>query len=223
MKKLITFISDTHGRHKLMTNDLPGGDIIIHGGDVSNKGLLTEINDFLEWFKELPYTHKIFIAGNHDFGFENIRHNYEYGISIPDNVIYLFDNSVNIDGINIYGSPWQPRFYDWAFNLNRGYDIAQKWNIIPGNTDILITHGPAYSILDRTPSGMNAGCEDLYERINDIKPRIHICGHIHGGYGYRENNGILFINASSLDERYEYNHKPIVLEYDFDLNESVFL
>jgi len=211
----ITFISDTHGRHYKMTQDLmSGGDMIIHAGDVSNRGLKSEIEDFLFWFGNLPYKHKVFIAGNHDFGFEDIRHSYEEGIIIPEGVTYLQDDSVTIDGIKIYGSPWQPWFHDWAFNLYRGDALAEKWNQIPDDVDILVTHGPPHGILDRTERGMIVGCEDLYKRVFEVKPKIHLFGHIHEGYGMREIDDVIFINASALDAHYLYSNKPIDLEFN---------
>jgi Icc-related predicted phosphoesterase len=210
MKKEITFISDTHGKHNELTSDLPGGWMIIHAGDVSNVGLVTEINQFTNWFSNLPYQHKIFIAGNHDFGFEQKKE----GIVIPDNVIYLEDSEVVIDGIKIYGSPWQPEFFDWAFNLKRGEPLMEKWNMIPMDTDILITHGPAFGELDDTIQGLRVGCEDLIRRVLDVNPKIHVCGHIHYGYGMKKSLDVNFINASSLGERYTYDNKPIVIDYD---------
>jgi Icc-related predicted phosphoesterase len=210
MKKEITFISDTHGKHNQLTTDLPGGWMIIHAGDVSNRGLVTEINEFTKWFSTLPYQHKIFIAGNHDFGFEQKKE----GIIIPDNVIYLEDSEVVIDGIKIYGSPWQPEFFDWAFNLKRGEPLTEKWNMIPMDTNILVTHGPAFGMLDNTIQGLRVGCEDLVRRVFDVNPKIHVCGHIHYGYGMKKSLDVNFINASSLGERYTYDNKPIVIDYD---------
>ena len=210
MKKEITFISDTHGKHNQLTTDLPGGWMIIHAGDVSNRGLVTEINEFTKWFSTLPYQHKIFIAGNHDFGFEQKKE----GIIIPDNVIYLEDSEVVIDGIKIYGSPWQPEFFDWAFNLKRGEPLIEKWNMIPMDTNILVTHGPAFGMLDNTIQGLRVGCEDLVRRVFDVNPKIHVCGHIHYGYGMKKSLDVNFINASSLGERYTYDNKPIVIDYD---------
>ena len=215
----ITFISDTHGKHNELTKDLPGGYMIIHCGDVSNRGLIYEINQFTEWFSNLPYTYKIFIAGNHDFGFEKIRKSNEVGVAIPHGVIYLQDEMVEIDGIKIYGSPWQPEFYDWAFNLPRGEKLAEKWALIPGNTDILITHGPAFRMLDHVPSGMMVGCEDLFNRIIEVKPKIHASGHIHHARGAKEFNDTLFINASICTERYDPTNKPFVVEFDNETKE----
>ena len=123
----ITFISDTHNKHKQITSTLPGGDLLIHAGDLSSMGYQHEIVQFLKWFNGLDnYTHKVFIAGNHDFGFERVRSSKEEGIRIPHGVTYLMDESITIEGIKIYGSPWQPWFHDWAFNLYRGEALVKK-------------------------------------------------------------------------------------------------
>lgn len=214
----ITLISDTHGRHAHFTskaygNLLGSGDILIHAGDVSNVGKSTEIYNFLNWFSDVNYTHKVFIAGNHDWGFEVMT-------EIPEtfrekNVHYLFDSMVEIDGLKIYGSPWQPEFFNWAFNLPRmGSELQEKWDLIPEGLDILVTHGPGWGILDNAPNGLNVGCELLQERVAQVSPKIHVFGHIHHSYGQKYFNGTEYINASLLDERYNPTNKPIMIDYD---------
>jgi Icc-related predicted phosphoesterase len=219
MKKTITFISDTHTKHKHVTGELPGGDILIHCGDISNRGYLNEIKNFLEWFDGIKgYEHKIFIAGNHDFGFQDSPKVCAKLLQDYPTVTYLEDTSVIIDGIKIYGSPWQPRFYNWAFNVDRGWDIAQKWEKIPQDTDILITHGPVFGILDETYTGQRVGCEDLYNKVMEIKPKIHTCGHIHYARHIKQVDDTLYVNACCLGEDYMYQNGPITVEYDFELN-----
>lgn len=216
MKK-ITFISDTHNKHKHLTskafqNILGSGDILVHCGDCTSMGEVYEIKNFLDWFSNTDYTHKIFIAGNHDWGFEDITDidsNYK-----DKGVHYLFDSGIEIDGIKFWGSPWQPEFYNWAFNLPRGEKLAEKWDLIPNNIDILITHGPAFGMLDWTMGGQRVGCSDLLLKILQIKPKIHACGHIHCAYGQKYYEGIEFLNASILDEQYQIHNKPIFIEFD---------
>jgi len=202
-------ISDTHGYHDLLT--LPSGDVLIHAGDVSSQGSKQEVQDFLQWFSDLNYEHKIFIAGNHDFFFERADSDMITSI-IPDNVIYLNDSGISIGGLNIWGSPVTPWFFDWAFNRHRGADIKKHWKLIPQNTDILITHGPVYGVLDRTIHGQRVGCEVLKDATEVIKPKVHICGHIHESYGQVQTMDTLYINASVLDVQYRLVNDAVLFE-----------
>ncbi len=209
----IVAISDTHSRHEKMPA-LPDGDILIHAGDATVRGSFDEIVEFNRWFSLLPHKHKILVAGNHDWLFEKSP---EMARALMTNAIYLQDNFVEVEGLKIYGAPWQPRFFDWAFNVNRGVAIAQKWSLIPSDTDVLITHGPPHGILDTvTDRGTGekeaVGCEELLPAVKRIKPRAHIFGHIHAGYGQVEIDGIQFINASICNEVYAPVHAPIVIE-----------
>ena len=99
--------------------------------------------------------------------------------------------------------------------------MKEKWDAIPEDTDILITHGPAYGFVDTVKNRPydNLGCELLAERIPETKVKIHVCGHIHSGRGIEQKNETLFINASVLDERYEYTQKPITIDFDFSICE----
>ena len=236
----ISVISDTHTKHGLIPySDLPGGDLLIHSGDIMNSGYnKNDILDFCTWFHSLDqYDTKVFIAGNHDRMFENHPEGVEELINPFLDIDYLQDEQLTLyfdgpngefseDNIRIYGSPWQPWFYDWAFNLPKnGPGLMSKWEAIPDNTDILITHGPAYGTLDTVKGRQydNLGCGMLAERIKVIKPKIHICGHIHSGYGYEFKNGTHFFNASVLDEQYEYTQKPMTFDWDKETNTIEFV
>ncbi len=204
-------ISDTHGKYRQL--ELPDGDCLIHAGDVSNLGERHEILDFLDWFENLDFKYKVFIAGNHDFYFDGISQETVDKI-IPKSIIYLNDSTVEIEGIKIHGSPIQPWFFDWAFNRQRGEDIDKHWQLIPLDTDILITHGPAYGILDKTLRGEKVGCEDLKQRIKKVRPAYHICGHIHEARGLVQKNETYFINASVVDIRNQLVHEAFEFEYE---------
>jgi hypothetical protein len=196
-------------------------------------GYKHEIQEFCKWFNSLDnYDNKIFIAGNHDWGFQKRPNESKEIINSYKWIDYLQDEETGLqigDGpmVKIYGSPWQPEFHNWAFNLPRnGWELEQKWNDIPINTDILITHGPAQGYLDTSGPPWNEpmlGCELLVERIKEIKPKIHLCGHIHGGYGYMFDGDTHFINASVLNERYDYVNKPLTIEWDPVTNSIEFL
>jgi Icc-related predicted phosphoesterase len=201
-------ISDTHCRHHSLK--LPKGDAVIHSGDITYVGSRWEVVDFLTWFSSLNYQYKIFIAGNHDFYFE--KHPSEIKKLIPENVTYLNDSGIIINGINIWGSPVTPWFFNWAFNRRRGKVISKHWNLIPDNTQLLITHGPAFGILDTVINGENVGCEDLLKKLQQVKPNVHVCGHIHESYGTKKKGETKFINASILNEHYELAHRPITFE-----------
>lgn len=195
----IVCISDTHGKHKELK--LPEGDMIIHAGDISGMGRLHEITNFLAWFVELPYQYKVFIGGNHDYLLEDQPSVFK--ALIPDNLIYLENSEVEIEGLKLWGSPITPRFFDWAFNCDRGEKIKQYWDQIPIDTDILITHGPPLGQGDKTQRGEMVGCEDLLIKIQEVQPKYHIFGHIHEGYGITNFKNTTFINASVLDFNYK--------------------
>lgn len=204
--------SDTHGKHRLLKN-LPEADVVIHAGDVSKEdGSERSVVDFLRWFSSLEYGYKIFIAGNHDPFFEQESEKY-IAKTIPSNVIYLNDSRVSIEGVEIWGSPVTPTFWNWAFNRERGKSVNKHWKLIPEDTDILITHGPPAGILDQVGANDHAGCADLLKRVKSIKPRYHLFGHIHGGYGTLENGETTFINASVVDDQYILKNPPVLFSF----------
>lgn len=202
----IVCIADTHLDWNKVK--VPDGDIFIHAGDW--EAFFTQhISEFNRWLGKLPHKHKIVIAGNHDkFVAEN-------GCLVKEmitNAIYLENSGCKVMGLKFWGSPITPRFGDWFFMKERGSSIRRYWDEIPMGTDVLITHGPPYGIMDYVPysyGSHNVGCKDLLEVINKIKPKVHIFGHIHGGYGLQPSDTTLFINASVMDESYTVVNKPI--------------
>jgi Icc-related predicted phosphoesterase len=202
-------IADTHSRHHYIK--LPKGDVLIHAGDVSYRGEKIEIEDFFKWFSKLDYPYKILIAGNHDFYFEKAKQK-ELQSIIPENIIYLNDSGTVIDDIKIWGSPVTPQFFQWAFNKGRGSEIRKHWNMIPEDTDILVTHGPPFGILDQTINERHVGCKDLLRRVVELKPSVHVFGHIHEAYGTAKDMGVRYINASQMNDQYQVVHKPIIFE-----------
>ncbi|MFZ0545685.1 MAG: metallophosphatase domain-containing protein [Candidatus Promineifilaceae bacterium] len=207
MKTRIVAISDTHNRHRHLT--IPDGDILIHAGDLTDMGDINDVRDFNDWLGTLPHEHKLVIAGNHDFCFEKEPDKAE---SLLTNCTYLLDQAITIRGINFYGSPWQPWFFDWAFNLKRGPEIKAKWDLIPEDVDVLITHGPPAGYLDQTYQDQQVGCADLMDAIHRVRPSFHIFGHIHEAYGRISDDHTEFINASSCTLNYEPINAPIVID-----------
>ena len=199
-------------------------------GDISSRGYKTELENFFKWFDGIDnYDHKIFIAGNHDFGFQDEPETIKGLLTGYKTIDYLQDEYLGIqDGdepeLKIWGSPWQPEFHNWAFNLPRGEKIKEKWDLIPNDVDILITHGPPFSKLDYVPyNNINVGCEELLLKVQQIKPKIHLFGHIHEGSGYVFDGNTHYINAAVLNGRYEFRNKPITVDFNFETNEIDFI
>jgi Icc-related predicted phosphoesterase len=225
-KLTITCISDTHTKHRSL--NLPGGDILIHAGDLMNSGWnMNDIHDFLKWFENQNYNELIFIAGNHDRRFETDPIDVKAILENYPLITYLEDRWVTVEGVKIYGSPWQPEFYNWAFNLPRcGEELERKWEEIPEDTDILITHGPPQDHLDISGPPYNQhqlGCELLRVKVDKLKPKIHVFGHIHGSSGYKEYNSTHFINASILNEDYVKINDGVTLNWCPETNEAIFI
>ena len=182
-------ISDTHNRHNELTN-LPEADIIIHCGDFTEQGTEEETLDFLNWFIGLPYKHKIFVTGNHDlclWDAESIE-------DLPDNIHFLQDRGCEIEGI---------KFFGLAYNHSE--------ELIPDGIDVLVTHEPPVMILDES-NGVNWGNAPLRNRVQEIKPKYHLFGHAHDGYGTDKQVGIVFSNGAILDDRYNIINKPHIFE-----------
>ena len=203
----IVVISDTHCQEELL--DLPEGDILIHAGDVGIYDL-ADLEYINRWFGRQKFTYNIVIAGNHDTYLERLSK-----IEIKEklyNAIYLQDEGIEIAGIKFWGSPFTPFFNNWAFMENET-QLEKRWEQIPEDTDIIITHGPPRGILDWSNYGKeHCGSISLKERIDVIKLKYSIFGHIHNNYGCYEANGIKYINASILNDNYQLVNKPIVLE-----------
>jgi predicted phosphodiesterase len=207
----LVLASDTHERHGEI--EVPDGDVFIHAGDFTMVGDLQRVAAFGAWVRGLPHRKKIVVAGNHDRTFE---HSLAAALRKlgdgRDGLVYLQDSGVAIEGIAFWGSPWQPWFYDWAFNLRRGPMIAAKWSLIPETTDVLITHGPPMGILDFVHNE-HVGCADLRERVKIVRPKVHVFGHIHDGSGIATEEGTVFVNASICDEEYEPTNPCRVVDF----------
>jgi len=207
----IVCISDTHGQHAKLS--VPDGDILIHAGDFMAFGdTPKEIADFNHWLDKQAHRFKIVTAGNHDLMFE--RHP-GAARELLGNAIYLENSGVEVAGLKIWGSPVQPEFNNWAFNVARGEAIRRYWKMISPGTDVLVTHGPPFGVLDKShPSTAHLGCEELAKAVEQIKPRLHVFGHIHGGYGSFTRDRTRFVNASVVNEAYQLIHQPQVVKID---------
>lgn len=201
--------SDTHRRVERL--DVGVVDVIVCAGDFCNSGSLGDIATFNRWFSKLPCQHKIVVAGNHDVCLET---NPSLAKSLLDkNIIYLQDQEAVIQGVKFYGSPWQLPFMNWAFNLPEE-ELAEKFSRMPDDVDILITHSPPHGILDGIPTQAGLGSRSLLKKVYQIKPMVHIFGHIHDSYGKFQDkkHNITFLNVSLLNEEYQFVNKPVVFE-----------
>jgi Predicted phosphoesterases, related to the Icc protein len=186
----IVQISDTHSRHHELP-PLPEGNVLVHCGDISEDGTEDEVLDFLNWFIELPYAHKIFVCGNHDLCLRDAD-----GIEeLPDNVHFLQDCGVTIDGVRFFGI---------------GYDHPES--VIPSDTDVVVTHEPPMDILDRTGE-ISWGNFYLLKRIQEIRPKYHLFGHAHSAQGVLRKDGIVFSNASLMDDSKTVAYQPKVFDF----------
>jgi Icc-related predicted phosphoesterase len=204
-------------------NTLPKGDVLIHAGDTCNIGSESDVRQFVHWFQNLKgFDTKIFIAGNHDWGFEKkepwLKHYINDENLSQSDCVYLEDESFTIEDpkfskpIKFYGTPWQPIFLNWAFNVPRE-NLHLMWEKIPLDTDVLITHTPPQGILDLTLYGDATGCSSLRYYVDEkIKPALHVFGHIHEAYGTMTNSNTLFVNASICTRRYLPSNKPIIVK-----------
>ncbi|CAN5131477.1 metallophosphoesterase [soil metagenome] len=205
----IICIADTHNKHDSIA--IPPGDIIIHAGDFTEAGTRNETFQFLDWFAALPHTYKILIGGNHDFYLEKNNDNLKE--IIPPNVHYLKESGICIDNVNFWGSPVTPGNGNWAFNLTQGNDLLNHWNLIPKNTDFLITHSPPFMILDELNSRRHIGCLYLQKKVQELQIPYHIFGHNHNDYGIERTRNTVFVNASSMDDRYRLINYPLVIHH----------
>lgn len=191
--------SDTHGRHRAL-EPLPDADIVVHSGDFTYAGTEQEAIDFMDWFCDLPYRHKIFIAGNHDGCLFDARIE-----GLPENVHLLDNSGVIIEGLKIYGVPM---FVEYELS---GENVKYI-DAIPDDTDIVVTHQPPMDILDFSDN-IHYGSPLLREKMLKIKPSYHLFGHIHHSYGTTLENGIVFSNAALLDDDYELVRVPRIFDF----------
>jgi len=209
----IVCISDTHNKHDEAI--VPECDILLCSGDFSGTGTANEVKNFLDWFSVQPAKHIVYIAGNHDLSYEDSPNFKEKMIGLYPNINYLEASGITLCGLNIWGDPHQPEFCDWAFNLPRGKRLQEQWAKIPENTDVLLTHGPPYGIMDEVSfTGECVGDYDLLERINQLKHLSISCyGHIHQQKQQVIKSGnIIFVNAAICDDRYYVINQPVVVD-----------
>lgn len=206
---IVDCIADLHGNYP----ELEGGDLLIVAGDLTARDLENEVALFDYWLHKQKYSAKIVIGGNHDNVLQQKRLKLQFGT-------YLEDSGCSFNGFKIWGSPWTTTFpginpHCCAFTVNSEKELSEKWDLIPQDTDILITHSPSFGnydwIKNRDGSiGPSVGSLALWMRCLEIRPKLHVFGHIHEAYGHCEHtNGIRLVNASIVNERYKHVNKPV--------------
>jgi len=222
----VVAMSDLHGILP-PSNTIPKCDLVLIGGDIcGHHGIFDQsvwlYDTFRPWLENLPAERVVGVAGNHDFIWEKSPH------LVPKLPwIYLQDNMYTYKGWKIYGSPWQLRFYDWAFNLDEP-EIERKWNLIPDDVDILVLHGPPKFFGDKVTSIKSgedgfAGSLSLTNRIRVIQPKLVVFGHIHPGFGIYEENGTILANVSLVDNKYLWKNHPVQFTLDTERKETISL
>lgn len=194
----ILHFSDTHNCHHQLKN-LPDADVVVHSGDFCMVGSEHETIDFLNWFSDLPFKHKIFICGNHD--------DCLYGAKIEgldDNVHYLCNSGIEIEGVKFYGVPLF--MGDCVAGRQSGY-----YTLIPNDIDVLITHCPAYGVLD-FDDNINYGSEGLLARVSGLQLKAHLFGHIHAQHGVVTQNGVVYSNGALMDSDYSIKNTPNLIQ-----------
>jgi len=200
-------VADTHLFERSLP-PVPDGDVLVHAGDMLRHGSMAELDRAAAWLRAQPHAHKLVIAGNHDWCFVNTAVPAR-NMLVDAGVTYLQDAEATIEGVRFWGSPWQPWFYDWAFNLPRGEALAAKWALVPTGVDVLVTHGPPRGYGDRVERGRE-GCDDLLAALERIGPALHLFGHIHEDGGLWQHGKTTVVNVTTD----ECNRAATVIDYD---------
>ena len=209
----LVLLADTHTFQADLDGKVPDGDVLVHAGDLGRAGDEAELAEAAAWLRALPHAHKIVTAGNHDALFERDPGRAR---ALFAGIHVLLDEEATIAGLRCYGSPWTPRYHSWSFMKARGAPMAAVWAKVPFGLDLLITHGPPAGILDDAThyrggawAGPDlAGCEELCRRVELVRPRVHVFGHIHGQRGVVERDGTTFVNCTTS----EAEGLPVVLD-----------
>eukprot|EP00727_Mastigamoeba_balamuthi_P001510 m51a1_g11356 hypothetical protein (257) ;mRNA; r:7246-8136 len=218
----LVLLSDTHEQEGGLA--VPAGDVVVHAGDLSYTGDPQALRSFARWLRGLPHPHKVVVAGNHDLTldpahYDRAFHDVKFGqaaieeaaADLRASCTYLENSSAECAGLRFWGSPCSPGFGDWAFSLD-AEGLERTWAMIPQDTDVVVTHGPAYGHGDLCISEDRAGCKVLLRRILATQASLHVAGHIHEGRGVTHEGGVCFVNASAVNVGYQPVNAPIVVD-----------
>lgn len=208
----VAVVSDTHQWSGEVIK-VPSADIFVHCGDMSMRGTGPEIDRAIKWIASLPHKHKIIVPGNHDFLFEQ---NPGEIVSMIEGtgIVVLMDAGTTVSGLRVWGSPkTKTRSRRWAFDFRD--EDSWAFSGVPYGLDLLVTHSPPAGIMDNAASpnddGTPVGSTRLLEVVKKARPRYHLFGHIHEGYGLLVTEDTVFVNASLCDENYALVNLPRLL------------
>ena len=227
----ICAISDMHG---ILDFDIKPCDILCICGDILPLNIQSLhqssidwlIDTFIPWCEKQPCDKVFFIAGNHDWLF--MKHPDEIDEIFKDNnkITYLLDKDAeytketgeSYENIRIYGTPWCHQFYNWAF-MTSDTELEKIYNKIPYKVDILLTHDCPYGtsdiILQDVPwkTGDHIGCHPLGDAVDEKKPKIHFCGHLHSCTHEPQQRGETIVtNVSVVNESYNRVYEPLYMD-----------
>lgn len=216
---IVGAISDMHGQLPRITEDV---DLLLIAGDICPHARVSALAEWMQttfssWLKELVARRiaVIGVAGNHDWVlYKPEADSYRQQVlnALHPYWTYLEDSGAEYGGLRVWGSPWQLKFNDWAFNLENETELKQKWDLIPEDTDVLITHSPPFLYGDQNAGGKATGSKTLLHAIERIQPKLAVYGHIHEGYGVYRVGDSRLANVSVLDNRYQLTNKPMYFE-----------
>ncbi len=209
MEIKVVAVSDLHG----LLPAVPACDLLLLAGDIcplrdhrpAAQAYWLD-SDFRRWLRGLPARQVVYVAGNHDWIFQEKPHLRPRDLP----AVYLQDEALEWEGLKIWGTPWQPRFCNWAFNLDEP-DLEAKWALIPAGTDILVTHGPPFGYGDGVPDRKGVrheGSPSLLRRIEQVRPRLVVFGHIHEGRGEWALGDTVLANVTLVDVGYRPVYPP---------------
>lgn len=202
----ICAVSDTHN-WKIR---FPKCDVLAIAGDISMRGTLPWfIEEFVPYIQQFTFDKCLLVFGNHD---DEIYMNEEWrDIKLPENIVVLNNTSYKYKNVKFYGSP-NCNYIPGFLNTFSEETLEELFATMPDDTDVLITHSPAYGIGDTTyGDDYHLGSASLLEKIRQVKPKIHIFGHVHTGKKFIKENGTSFYNVSIVDENYEIAYKPTIV------------
>lgn len=205
----VVAMSDAHWNFPFI--NVPDCDIFMYCGDWSGAGTMNEHIKFCNWLNGINARYKLIVPGNHDmycYKYQDMAGSMLRG----SNAILLIDKQVECLGINIYGTPWSPRFGDWGFMRSED-DLFKYFKNIPRGTHFLLTHTPPNGILDLSGT-VHIGSTSLVKALRCNTVPYHFFGHNHTPGKFTNSSKTRnYFNVSVCDDDYKVVNEPKVMEF----------